>query len=259
MSEKRRDNRNHILRTGESQRKDGRYAYKYTNNLGKIQFVYAWKLVPTDRTPNGKKDDISLREKIIQIEKDLKDNINPIGGQMTVKELYERHIKYKSNVRLGTNTVCRHLMKTLEQDKLGGLSIDKVKVSDAKDWVLHMKEKGYAYGTIKSYRHSLLACFYTAVREDYVRKNPFSFDFGTVIEDTTIKKQALTKEQEESLLKFIREDMVYKKYHDDIVVLLGTGLRISELCGLTLNDVDFESRLININHQLLYCGKSVLS
>ncbi len=60
---KRRDNRNHILRTGESQRKDGRYAYKYTNNLGKIQFVYAWKLVPTDRTPNGKKDDISLREK----------------------------------------------------------------------------------------------------------------------------------------------------------------------------------------------------
>ncbi|HCX6226399.1 TPA: integrase DNA-binding domain-containing protein, partial [Clostridioides difficile] len=27
MSEKRRDNKNRILRTGESQRKDGRYAY----------------------------------------------------------------------------------------------------------------------------------------------------------------------------------------------------------------------------------------
>lgn len=259
MSEKRRDNKNRILRTGESQRKDGRYAYKCINNLGKIQFVYAWKLVPTDRTPNGKKDDISLREKIAQIEKDLKDNINPIGGQMTVEELYEKHIKYKSNVRLGTNTVRRHLMKTLEQDKLGRLSIDKVKVSDAKDWVLRMKEKGYAYGTIKNYRRFLLACFYTAVREDYVRKNPFSFDFGTVIEDTTIKKQALTKEQEESLLLFIREDMVYKKYYDDIVVLLGTELRISKLCGLTLNDVDFENRLINVDHQLLYCGKKYIA
>ena len=259
MSEKRRDNKNRVLRTGESQRKDGRYAYKYTNNLGKIQFVYAWKLVPTDRTPNGKKDDISLREKITQIEKDLRDNINPIGGQMTVKELYEKHIKYKSNVRLGTNTVRQHLMKILEQDKLGGLSIDKVKVSDAKDWVLRMKEKGYAYNTIKNYRRSLLACFYTAVREDYVRKNPFSFDFGTVIEDTTIKKQALTKEQEESLLSFIREDTVYKKYYDDIVVLLGTGLRISELCGLTLNDVDFENRLINVDHQLLSCGKKYIA
>ena len=47
MSEKRRDNRNRILRTGESQRKDGRYAYKYIDTFGNPQFVYSWKLVPT--------------------------------------------------------------------------------------------------------------------------------------------------------------------------------------------------------------------
>ena len=63
MSEKRRDNKNRILRTGESQRKDGRYAYKYIDTFGKPQFVYSWKLVPTDKTPAGKRDDISLREK----------------------------------------------------------------------------------------------------------------------------------------------------------------------------------------------------
>ena len=57
MSEKRRDNKNRILRTGESQRKDGRYAYKYTDTFGKAQFVYAWKLVPTDKTPAGKRED----------------------------------------------------------------------------------------------------------------------------------------------------------------------------------------------------------
>lgn len=50
MSEKRRDNKNRILRSRESQRKDGRYAYKYTDTFGKVQFVYAWKLVPTDKT-----------------------------------------------------------------------------------------------------------------------------------------------------------------------------------------------------------------
>ena len=53
--------------------------------------------------------------------------------------------------------------------------------------------------------------------------------------------------------------MVYKKYYDDIVVLLGTELRISKLCGLTLNDVDFENRLINVDHQLLYCGKKYIA
>ena len=83
MSEKRRDNKNRILRTGESQRKDGRYAYKYIDTFGKPQFVYSWKLVPTDKTPAGKRDDIALREKEKEIQKDLDDGIDHIGKKMT--------------------------------------------------------------------------------------------------------------------------------------------------------------------------------
>ncbi|MGO0916165.1 integrase DNA-binding domain-containing protein, partial [Clostridioides difficile] len=41
--------------------------YKYTDIYGKPQFIYSWKLVPTDKTPAGKRDDISLREKEAQI------------------------------------------------------------------------------------------------------------------------------------------------------------------------------------------------
>lgn len=71
MSGKRRDSKNRILRSGESQRKDGRYAYKYTDTFGKPQFVHAWKLVPTDKTPKGKREDKSLREKVKEIQKTL--------------------------------------------------------------------------------------------------------------------------------------------------------------------------------------------
>ena len=39
MREKRRDNRGRILRNGESQRQDGRYAYKYKNLNGDTKFV----------------------------------------------------------------------------------------------------------------------------------------------------------------------------------------------------------------------------
>ena len=60
---KRKDNKGRNLRLGESQRKDGRYVYKYTDIYGKPQFKYAWKLVPTDKTPAGKREDLSLREK----------------------------------------------------------------------------------------------------------------------------------------------------------------------------------------------------
>ena len=34
MSEKRRDNKGRILKTGESQKKNGQYIYQYTNSFG---------------------------------------------------------------------------------------------------------------------------------------------------------------------------------------------------------------------------------
>ena len=102
MSTKRRDNRNRILRNGESQRSDGRYIFKYTDPSGHIQYVYSWKLEPTDRTPAGKRNDLSLREKEKQIQKDLDDNILPRGGDMTVAELVE---KYSSKKQASVTTL----------------------------------------------------------------------------------------------------------------------------------------------------------
>ena len=98
MSEKRRDSKGRILRTGESQRKDGRYAYKYTDAYGKPQFVYAWKLVPTDKTPAGKRDDKSLREKEKEIRRDIDDGIDTIGKKITVCQLYVKLTSLKKNV-----------------------------------------------------------------------------------------------------------------------------------------------------------------
>ena len=45
--------------------------------------MYAWKLVATDKTPAGKRDDISLREKVKEIQRDLDDGIDTIGKKMS--------------------------------------------------------------------------------------------------------------------------------------------------------------------------------
>ena len=44
MKEKRRDNKGRILHTGESQRTDGKYLYKYVDAFGNTKYVYAWRL-----------------------------------------------------------------------------------------------------------------------------------------------------------------------------------------------------------------------
>lgn len=251
MSQKRRDNKGRILKTGESQRKDGRYLYKYVDTFGVPQSVYSWKLISTDRIPAGKRDCVSLREKIAEIQKDIHDGIDVVGKKMTLCQLYAKQNAQRPKVRKPTQTGRKYLMDILGKDKLGVRSIDSIKPSDAKEWVIRMSENGFAYSTINNFKRFLKASFYIAIQDDYVRKNPFDFQLNTVIDDDTVPKIALTEELEEKLLTFAKSDKIYSKNYDEILILLKTGLRISEFGGLTLSDLDFENRLIHVDHQIL--------
>ena len=83
MKEKRRDSKGRILHTGESQRTDGKYLYKYVDAFGNTKYVYAWRLTPTDPTPKGKREKPSLRELEQQIRRDIEDGIDSTGKKMT--------------------------------------------------------------------------------------------------------------------------------------------------------------------------------
>ena len=250
MAIKRKDSKGRILQTGESQRKDGRYVYKYLNQCGEPKFLYSWRLNPTDPLPKGKRECESLREKEKELQRDELDGIDSSGKKISVCQLYEKQNRLKPNVRKGTVNGRNQLMNLLQEDKFGNMMIDSVKPSDAKEWALRMSKKGYAYQTINNYKRSLKASFYTAVNDDLIRKNPFNWNLSDILTDDTKHKEALTKEQTEKLLEFAKNDKVYQKYYNAIVVLLNTGLRISELCGLTDKDIDFENGFINVNHQL---------
>lgn len=49
----------------------------------------------------------------------------------------------------------------------------------------------------------------------------------------------------------MQSDSIYQKYYDEVIILPGTRLRISKLCRLTETDLDFENRIINVDHYLL--------
>ena len=251
MLEKRRDKKGRILKNGESQRKDGRYLYKYIDNMGATQYAYSWRLVATDRVPKGKRNGLSLREKEQEIHRDIADGINTVGKKITVCQLYAKQNEHRANVKKSTKIQRQYLMKILQDDKLGAKPIDSVKLSDAKEWAIRMKKKGIAYKSINNYKRTLKASFYIAIQDDLIRKNPFDFKLSEVIDDDTKPKRALTEEQEEKLLSFVKHDKIYQKYYNDIVILLKTGLRISELCGLTIKDIDFDNEVIQVTHQLL--------
>ena len=250
MSEKRRDNRNRILHNGESQRQDGRYAYKYKDINGETKFVYSWRLDKNDRAPAGKPRDLSLREKERQIQQDLFNQIVPNGGNLTVLELVEKYLSLKVNVRHNTQANYNFVVGILKKEAFGSLRIDKVKLSDAKAWLIKLQKDGRGYSTIHSVRGVVRPAFEMAVQDDLIRKNPFGFELATVVVNDSVTREAITRAQERAFLKFIQEDNCYRKYYDGIYILFNTGLRISEFCGLTISDIDFQNKRIRVDHQL---------
>lgn len=242
MSEKRRDNKKRLLRTGESQRKDGRYVYKYLDKAGNPQCVYAWKLDKNDRTPQGKREDLSLREKERQIKKDLEEHIAVNGGNFTVVQLVEKYVNQKRGVKYYTKQNYQFVFKLLKRDEFGNRRIDTVKLSDAREWCIKLQDEGMAYATIGLIRSVLRPAFDMAVEDDLIRKNPFLFTTKGVLSNDKKKREALSSEEEIEFLNFIYNDKRFNKYYDAIFLLLNTGLRISEMTGLTISDLDFKER-----------------
>ena len=250
MSEKRRDNKGRVLRNGESQRKDGRFMYKYTDNTGNIKYVYSWKLVKTDTVPKGAKDDLSLREKEKLIHRDLEDDIVPCGGEMTVLDLVKKYVSQKTGVKHNTEANYNFVINIIKKEDFGKKRIDKVKLSDAKGWLIKLQSEGRGYSTIHSVRGVVRPAFQMAVDDDLIRKNPFEFQLATVVVNDSVTREALTRKQERAFLKFVKEDKHFSRYYEGIYILFKTGLRISEFVGLTIADIDLKNGVIDVNHQL---------
>ena len=227
MSEKRRDNRNRILREGEYQRKDGRYRFRYIDEDGKEKNVYSWRLDKNDPMPKGKKREPSLREKEKQIEADLFDRIVTNGGNYTVLELVEKYVSLKTGVRHNTVAGYKTVINMLKKESFGNLRIDKVRLSDAKAWLIKLQQiDGRGYSSIHSIRGVLRPAFQMAVDDDLILKNPFGFELGTILVNDSQKREAVSLEDEARSLEFVKNDPHYNRYYDAFYILFKTGFRI---------------------------------
>jgi len=250
---KRRDNKGRVLQMGENQLDDGRYVYRYTNPYGQRKTVYSWRLTASDPIPAGKRKDKSLREKIKEIEKKLRLEI--CCEDITVCELVEKYLMTKTGVKHSTQTGYKFVQNILAKEPFGQRKIASIKTSDAKIFLIKMQEDGRGYSTIHTVRGVLRPAFQMAADDDMIFKNPFQFELHTVVVNDSVKRDALTREQEGKFLQFIQEDRHYSRYYDAIFILFKTGLCISEFCGLTIKDIDFRKKVIKVNHQLQHTSE----
>ena len=237
----RKDNKGRNLHTGESQRKDGTYMYRYTNERnGKRQTVYA-------------KDLPKLRAKEKQLARDIGDNIltDSESRKLTVNELFETYMQ----TRVTADTTRTNYVKMWNnhiRDDIGNIKVVLLRSSDIKSFYAKLSRAGYRHSTIRLLHTLLCATLELAVDDDILRKNPakrmLNSDYGAEAK----KKEVLTVPQQDALMEFMRQSNIYNAYVPMITVMLETAVRCGELIGLTWADVDMEKRELSVDHQLIY-------
>ena len=196
-----------------------------------------------------------LRKKEDEILKYLDQGIDYAGGSVTVIELVERYISLKQGVRHNTKIGYNFVLNLIKKENFGYRTIRDIKPSDAQRWFIKMNKDGRRYSTLCTVRGVLKPAFQMAYEEDVIRKNPFDFVITKYIENDSERRIALTPEEYTTWMDFIKNDKTYSKCYDEFVVLFGTGMRVSEFCGLTVNDLDFENKRIRVDHQILRDNK----
>lgn len=168
MSEKRKDHKGRILRTGESRRKDLIYQYRYTDIRGKRQTVYSSDLR-------------ELREKEKEIQKQLDAGIDYAAGKITAIELVERYIGLKQGIRYNTKVGYNFVRNLIRQEDFGYRPIRDIKCirCPTVDHEAARRRKG------RQHHHQRAGRCQTGIsnglQRDIIRKNPFDFKLVEVV------------------------------------------------------------------------------
>lgn len=237
MSEKRKDKKGRIFRSGEGQRPNKTYFYRYHRN-GDKKWCYVYAPTPEE-----------LRQKEEVIQRDLLDGIDYAGGEITVAELVDRYINLRRGLKENPMRAYGSAINRIHTDPFASRMIRSVRLSDGKGWFVSLHDRGYKQNTIGVMQCVVRPAFEMAVDDDILRKNPFKFKLSDVVPRDAYVRTALSREQQEQYLQFFME-YGGGSYYDDVVILLGTGLRVSELYGLTKSDLDFDRRCIHVRRQL---------
>lgn len=238
MSEKRKDSKGRILKTGESQRKDGMYQYRYKDIGGERRCIY-------DRNLQ------ELRKKEKEIEKQLEEGVSYFDGNVELCEVIDRLFSMKRKWRDSTRWTMTRYLKVLKESRLYHMPVNRIKIADCKSYLIHLRDEKYAFGTISSIYTILKMAFEMAYEDNAIVRNPCTFSLKSIINDDPPKVVALTREQEESLFAFLHSDTIGQRHLDIFTILLGTGLRISEYAALTIKDIDFTNNVIHVNKQVV--------
>jgi integrase len=233
------------LRKGESYREDkGLYYFQYRDSLNRKRVIY-------------RKDIMALRKIEDEVKQDLADNIRTYeAAHITINDGFDQYMSIKHELKPSTRAGYIDTYNRYVRNTIGNKLLKDIKYSDAKRFYSYLlEERNLSIPTVESVQTLLHPIFSFAVRDDIIRKNPTDGIMKELKGSWNYEKKervVLTREQAIALLDYVENHPMFYHWLTILTVLIGSGMRISELCGLRWVDVDFKKREISINHHVVY-------
>lgn len=242
------------LQAGETIRPDGLLVFRPTrahyNGPEKPKAIYASSLP-------------ELREKEAEMLKNLYSAISNCDARITVNGMYRKWIKVKSGIRDNTMSNYKYMYEHfIEPSVLGRTVVTNVGKSDILGFYNKLLDQGVmGVSTLDTLQNLLTQILGLAVDDRIIPSNPALGalkQFKRATNNGTTKgmpRKALTVPEQWLFLNHLDHYEPHEEWRNLFTVLLGTGLRISELCGLTWRNIDFDNDMITIDHDLIYFDK----
>lgn len=241
MVKRRKDSKNRVLKTGESERKQGGYQYRWTSTKGKRQYIYASTLS-------------ELREKEKEVKRDLDEGINTNRRNFTLNDMYFVWLDLKKGLKANTLSNYTYMYERFVKNDIGKQRLINLKQTDIRRFYNRLvDQKGLKPNTLDTIQLVIHQILNLAVEDDIIRRNISDNGLRELkrVKGKQKKKKALTVKQQERFISYIRNSPKYHHWYPTFAVMLGTGLRVGELTGLRWKDVDLKHDFLSVNHTLV--------
>ena len=139
----------------------------------------------------------------------------------------------------GKKVYTRYWNNYVRESNIGNMRIDRIKrVHIVELYKELLENKELATATVHTLHVIIYGCFEDLVQNNALQSNPAKKAFSRIGKRPAKKREPLTVKQQENFITFVSESPTYRVYLPMFSFFLGTGVRVSELMGLTWKDID---------------------
>lgn len=188
------------------------------------------------------------QEKIAKYELEYKNGVCIESSKITVHDIIKMQIDddFKSNL-INANSYTRRndTLNIIDNYGLGAVRIQKLNETTLKKFFQSITI--YSNSCIKKVYNAVKKCCTYAVKKKLIAENPFDDIIRPNSDKSDKKISSLTIDEQKKFIDVLNNQEINNRYRYQYLIMLCTGMRMGEINALTLKDINFTFKTININ------------